>query len=339
VEAGDGGPGEASVDASEAGISCGPTQCYAGQTCVSGACTFPCTGARVPGDYPTVQAAVDALSAASGGTICLAARTFDEGVTVAGSTPPLTFQGVSPDQTTVTNFFVQAHGATLAFSGLATQQIYVQGTSGTVTVSSSWLTGAALVPGFWIDSTTDTLAVTLDGVDAAGDPGGAPAIQVGESSSTVALTLTVQNSYVHHAQDGVSFDWRSERGTHVILDNDTFENDGTAIHLPSTGSSTFALEYFNDLVVGNSVGIDVGSTTAQFGDNALFANHSDYGGGAGDGPGYVKTDPLLDKSTTPPRLLPGSPCRAAGSAAHAPATDFWGNPRTGGVDIGAVQSP
>ena len=52
----------------------------------------------------------------------------------------------------------------------------------------------------------------------------------------------------------------------------------------------------------------------------------------------VTADPLLD-TEKPPALGAGSPCRGAGDATVAPATDFFGRARSGRTDIGARQDP
>src|SRR5208283_4808721 len=70
----------------DAGGACGGEVCYAGETCADGGCQLSgCNGVTVPGDYATVQSAVNAFTIGTshpGGTICLGAGTFDEAVTV-----------------------------------------------------------------------------------------------------------------------------------------------------------------------------------------------------------------------------------------------------------------
>jgi hypothetical protein len=96
------------------------------------------------------------------------------------------------------------------------------------------------------------------------------------------------------------------------------------------------------LIVQNGTGVDMepGSAmpTINHGNNALFGNTANYYGMAVDGPGYVKSDPLLDTTVTPPRLGQGSPARGAADPGHAPAKDFWGRTRGQSPDIGAVQN-
>src|SRR5512139_822524 len=60
-------------------VTCGGSICAAGQTCNAGNCTFGCAGASVPGDYATLQTAVDALAAVGqDATICIGNATLTE---------------------------------------------------------------------------------------------------------------------------------------------------------------------------------------------------------------------------------------------------------------------
>src|SRR5262249_23612218 len=104
------------------------------------------------------------------------------------------------------------------------------------------------------------------------------------------------------------------------------------------GTPPVVMSIFNNLLIGNGVGIALSAPVATFGNNALYNNVNNYDGVATDGAGYVKTDPLLDTSTTPPGLLSGSPGLGAGDSTKGSPHDFWGRRRGSKVDIGAVQS-
>src|SRR5262245_11741764 len=59
--------------------TCGGEVCGPDQTCASSGCIFSCSGATVPGDYASIQAAIDALAAAGqDAAICLAAGTYND---------------------------------------------------------------------------------------------------------------------------------------------------------------------------------------------------------------------------------------------------------------------
>jgi len=329
-------------DAGEDASTCGGTICYAGQTCVSGQCGFVgCSGVNVPGDYATVQAAITGLGSV-GGTICLAAQTYSESLGIDNFPPygaTLTIQGVSSSRTSITALLVEAYGSPsvtvrgVSFGSLRvdTSDGYPVGTEVNVSVTASKLGS------FSLTGKGSTANVTLDGVDVSG-------MKLAMGDDGVKFNLTVKNSYIHDASDyGLqatsTFETANGGTANIRLINDTFANNGTAIAIgPSyTTSQLFLLAYVsNDLIVNNTLGIDGPLQGAT--NNALFGNTTNYSGGATTGSGYVTTDPKLDPSTVPPGLLPSSPCRGAGDSTQAPPEDFWGRPRGGAPDIGAVQS-
>jgi hypothetical protein len=269
--------------------------------------------------------------------ICLGAQTYDEAVTLAGVTP-ITLQGLSPAQSILTALGVSGAVA-LTVRGVTIQSVSL-GATGTASFVASAVGGNTTgQPGLRIGQQTGTLAVTLDGVEATGDKAKTqPAVGVYFSNQIQNLTLLVQNSYVHGAGTGVMVSAQPSTTGHVSFVNDTFTDDGTALDL--TLAPGLPLSFFNNLITRNTLGVTFPQPAdATDGNNALFGNTNNYGGSAADGAGYVKSDPMLDSSTTPPGLEAASPCRGAGDAAHAPATDFWGRPRGTKVDIGAVQSP
>jgi hypothetical protein len=344
---------------------CGGITCREGQTCVSNACVYQgCTGSNVPGDYASVQAAVTAL-APVGGTICLAAQGYNENVTIYPSMP-LTIQGISASQSTVTSLSIST-SANVTLKGMGTSQslqasltanavlsiedciaasengwaIELSGSEGTFNVTASKVSSSN-GGGIFI-SNSGPLTVLIDGVDASSSDTNGDAISIEDSNnqSNVAFSVTVQNSYVHDSFEGIVYRNTGyyEIATQLAIDNNTFVNDGTALDVGPTQSG-LGLSYFNDLFTKNQLGISITSevSTPSFGDSLLFGNTTNYGGMAVDGMGYIKADPMLDTSVTPPALDAGSPARGAGDKSHAPADDYWGNPRGASVDIGAVQS-
>jgi hypothetical protein len=62
-------------------------------------------------------------------------------------------------------------------------------------------------------------------------------------------------------------------------------------------------------------------------------------GGSAPGASDVTASPLLNMATTPPTPNPGSPLIGAGSKHGLTPFDFFGNPRNGRADIGAVEGP
>ena len=135
------------------------------------------------------------------------------------------------------------------------------------------------------------------------------------------------------------------------------------VRAATSSGMTVKLDFVNNTVVGPQVGLDLsGATTALIADslftgatsfamqwqagttvtrrnNALWANTTNYGGLASDGPGYLKVDCLLDTAGRIPTLRAGSPCRDAADPAVASPHDFHGTPRGPAPDIGAVEAP
>jgi hypothetical protein len=342
----------AASDASDAGegdgSTCGTTLCYAGQSCIKSQCAFPCTGYNVPGDYSSVGAAVGALSSI-GGTICIGAGTFAEAVVIAAA-KPLVLQGVSADRTTVAQ--IDVTGGDVTLRGLSSPFLTIDDqVPVTATLTASKFGPRSSGNNVQIIANVEC-AVTFDGVEIAGSGGtteeGVVAVVQVTSTTGVSphLTVVMQNSYVHDVAAGF---WLYANAintqsfvANVTLLNNTFQNDPSALLLrPADSSAVFSgsLQYFNNILVGSqtAVTLDV-AMGVQHGNNALFGNLQNYSGLAVDGPGYIKTDPRLDPSTSPPGLLPGSPCLQAADPSHAPAHDFLGRSRGAHPDVGAVQS-
>ena len=324
--AGDTGPGDASLF--DAGTLCGSTYCFAGQTCVTNQCVFTgCVGTNVPGDYSSIANAITALGS-NGGTICLAAQAYSEIVNIPAA--PFTIQGISAQHTSVEE--MEIVGGNITLLGLTTELGVGPTSPGSLSVRAASLDGAPrTLPALSFIAYTGAavpFTVTLDGVDlsTAANQNGIDAII---SNNLLGLNVTVQNCYIHDTNYGVYF----VGGAPITLINDTFVNNAVGMYIDVNAS------YFNNIITGSSLAIDQSFTSNDvFGNNLLFGNSTNYAGMAGNGPGYVKADPMFDTSTSPPGLLAGSPARGAADPTHAPATDFWGRPRGTSVDIGAVQS-
>jgi hypothetical protein len=346
-DASDGGNHGSEAGQDSGGVAlCGGVTCYAGQSCLAGQCQYTdCVGDHVPGDYATIQDAVNALS--GGGTICLAAQTYSEAVTAPFTTGPVNLQGAGPGQSIVTSFTVNDSTEVPSYSysldGISLGALSLNGSFGSgsreVKVTNSVIAatgdGANAVS---VDDGegTSPVSLTLDGVDVSSASTGGGIELFTESVDTV---ITVESSYIHGGSFGVNgyiYPADGVGAATIVLLNNTFENNATAIDFDSYVGSTLSVSLYNNLFVDNGVAIAL-TYAAIVGNNALYGNTTNYAGVATDGPGYVKANPLLDTST-PPGLLPGSPCRGAGNAAHAPTDDFYGKARGATPDIGAVQS-
>lgn len=332
--------------------TCGGQICYAGQSCVANQCSFTtCSGAAVPGDYATIQAAINALTNNGGsGTICLAAQSYAENLSLI--TGSVTIQGVSASQSKITGLemtYAFEGNVGLNVVGAAISSLRIQPSANPSNGSASFTacsigTFAIGVGGGGPDTVPPSLTLALDGVDLSSGSNTAAAMSISQGYGT--FSLTMENSYIHDSDYGVQYTSQNESTANPSLTflNNTFENNATALATPEgcvddqvCGAPT--VSYYNNLFVDNTLAIDTEmNDVITEGNNALFGNTTSYAGIAVAGSGYVTADPLLDTSTTPPGLKVGSPCRGAGNAAHTSPHDFWGRPRGATIDIGAVQS-
>jgi hypothetical protein len=333
----------ASVDSGAEPGACQAVQCHAGQSCDHGYCAFPCAGVRVPDDYATVQAAVEAV-APTGGTICVGAGDFHEYVQIT-TDETLSIQGLSADRSTIDVLDIQdsrdvtLRGLTIAV--LHAQSLTSPGMHGLSVVASTLGDVANAGNALTVVPLAGDLAVLLDGVDlsshgVSAGTGGAIEIEKVLGGAPALLSLEVRNSYLHDSEMGVDYASSGTTASMALMfNNDTFASNGTAINIATT--DPINLQYYNDLIVNNDFAVDLSAPPAGAGNNAFFGNTgSNYAGDAG-GTGDVLSDPMLDRAR-PPGLLLNSPCRGAADPSRAPATDFWGRARGASPDIGAVQS-
>ena len=330
-------------------IACAGNYCRGDQTCNAGSCQFACVGTQVPGDYASIQAAINANVGVTDLTICLKAQNYPETVssTSAPATPKnLTIIGVSSSVSTITSL-------TLEYSAFSNVAIHGVGFTGGVVLE--YLTKPVQFVGSKIASTSGyglsaygVADVLLDGCDVSSATNAYAVNFVAETATTYAPNtqkITVQNSYIHDSGTGIEIQvggYNSGTTPTVLANivNDTFNNNSSGI--VTTGSVyPVTVTYANNLIVNSkSYGIDQEATTETVvtKNNALFGNANNYAGSAVDGPGYVKADVKLDSTQNPPGLSNGSPARGAANEAMAPATDFWGVARSSSPDIGAVQN-
>lgn len=321
-------------------VTCGGNICVAGQTCNAGTCTFGCAGASVPGDYATLQTAVDALAAAGqDATICIGSATLTESTVYIRDTmnhgKSLQIIGESVDRSTISaDLYVQNGWNKVAIKGVhvsvATNRTAVRstlGVGGKLTISAAKLTGQT---GLDISGPQEVL---VDGTDitATGGYGVTMYLSAGQAN------VRVENSYL--------------RGTGYAVRGTTY-----------SGGGALQLQFVGNTVIGPSVGIDLSvNTTALIANslftgttsfamtwtntamvtrhnNALWNNQTNYGGLASDGTSYLKVDCMLDMAPRIPTLRDGSPCRDAGDPAVSSNHDFHGTARGTVPDLGAVEA-
>jgi len=331
------GDGGGSADAAMP-VMCGGTICRADQTCNAGVCEFACQGATVPGDYATIQAAIDALAATGNdSTICLGANSYSESSTIyvrdSGTHgKALRIVGPSMDRTRVMAQLQFQYGG---WHALTVQGIELGNTSYALQATFSNNESLSLIgtrirgSGIYINQRGTTL---IDGCvfDVTNNNYG---LQL-YASSTGPLAVTVENSYFKSAYLGVSADIS---GQQIMLSyvNNAAVGCRAAMHVGAGVTATVANSIFASST-GVALEFIAGSTITNH-HNALWGNTTNYAGIAADGAGYVKQDCMLDQTGPAPALRDGSLCHAAGDASAAPSHDFYGAARSGSVDIGAVQ--
>lgn len=338
-DAGDGADGttvDAALDAAVPTL-CGGSLCRTDQTCVDDSCTFACAGTNVPGDYASLQTAIDALAAADAdATICIGEVVIAGEVTIRDTgnhNRSLTIQGLSPAKTRIDgNFRVEPGWSTVMVKGLSV-------TSGinypaflslardtAVTVLASKITGRSGAEirqtDRWLISDTDIMVGSEYGVTAyanLNDP----------------LFVRIENSYIHGAGTSVSAVGAGQQVT-LELVNNTILGAEIGCHLDGQTSALVANNLFSGLSVHALSWTSTTTVVAHH--NAFWDNTSNYDGLASDGPSTLKVDCMLGTGSVP-TLGPSSPCKDAGDAAVAPPDDFYGVARGSNPDLGAVESP
>lgn len=343
-EEGGGGEGGADSGPGSPRIACGPTFCRSDAKCVSNACTYDCTGTKVPGDYATITSAVTALAAtAADVTICLGAIQAGETVSISdvgAHNKALKIIATAPLQTTLGSVSVAAGFSEVTLIGF--------GTSSTLNISGAAkvnLRGLKLqsVSGVTLQirttsGVTTPSSITVDGCDIGSSTTSGYGVYI-DSTYASPLDVSITNSYIHGGSYGV-YQYGSSATLTMKLVNNTIDKATYGINLSGSGAS--AISYVNNIISNSTmVGVMVGTslTAVTHSNNALFGNITNFSGSAVEGAGYVKSDCQLDMATGVPQTKVGSPCRGVGKADGAPAVDFWNASRGSKVDIGAVQGP
>ncbi|MBP9088342.1 MAG: right-handed parallel beta-helix repeat-containing protein [Kofleriaceae bacterium] len=346
----DGPPGVADAGPGPGPVSCGSNTCRNDQTCEQGECRFSCVGTSVPGDYATLQSAVNALVGVDNDvTICLTASDYNETVQLTASrasNKTLTIIGRGMDATTLQGslefhngwrqitlrgFNISSPANRNGSSALGLYG-YTQSTTPSANLVAMKLSGDL---GMYVSGKFN---VSLDGCDV---QAGHDAIYIiNTTGNTIPINAHITNSYIHNAEVALSSS-PGPTGTAMLSVINTLVADVQyGIALTSRTQTTLV----NNLLTGASTEMlrwD-GSSTVTSHHNALWNNVTNYAGAAVEGANTIKTDCLLDRLARIPTLKPGSPCRNAGSAAEAPLHDFWFSARMPSVtppDIGPIEVP
>lgn len=202
------------------------------------------------------------------------------------------------------------------------------------------------------------LELTLDGVDLSARYGTALAIAPYATpfAPSAELRVAIMSSYIHHSARGVASFAAGVVGSNLLAveaRNNTFLGvSGVALRV---ATPLAAVQHFGNLFVENGTAVDMawvnvaGASEPEdlrapdvvgHGHDLFFGNTTKLAGAALLGASDMDVNPLLGAAPQgPPPLLPTSPARGAGETRGAPATDYWGRPRVGRNDIGAMQDP
>lgn len=279
---------------------------------------------EVPGNYPKIQAAIDA--AQPGDTVLAAPGDYTEsislksGVTVQGSGPQVTTlrgDGASDQQSwnTYTVWGVSG-GSITGFTITGSHMGIADYSGGSVRIAGNIITGNYV--GILIYASSPIIANNI--VTANGEMG----IGSYYSSPIIINNTITNNSYGEYWGDGIRNSWESAA---IISNNIIVGNAQAGIQNLSEALSTISF-------------------------NNVWNNGTNYSGDTPEilrGFGNMSNDPLfVDASVPDYRLRHGSPCMDAGTneAPNLSITDFDGKPRTvdgdgngtAVVDMGAFES-
>jgi serine protease len=318
----------------------------AGLISLSGAKAFASTTLTVPGQYPTIQAALNAAS--PGDTVSVSPGMYAENLDFLGKAVSLVSTG-GASQTTIV-----APGGTAVTIGPAGSIVGFTISGGTATFGA----------GMAVSGSGTLIAKDIFQSNQQGSGGFGAAIGGNSASPLIEQDLFVGNSCDGQFLSGVVAFVNSSSPTvenNVFHDNPcravnlTLPEGNTPLVINNTmvrnsvgvrvdGRVPSASEVLrNNIVADNGVGLEVDFGSGPTWDhNLVFGNTQNYSGIADQtgANGNLSADPLfVNSGANNFQLLPGSPAIGAGSAVDAPSVDFNGIPRPpASIDIGAFQS-
>ena len=299
----------------------------------------------VPGEFPTIQAALDAAS--SGDTVSVSPGTYAENLNFNGKAVNLV-STAGASQTTVA-----APGGTAVTIGPA-------GSITGFTISGGTATFGA---GMAVSGSGTVIARDIFQSNQQGAGGFGAAIGGNNASPLIEQDLFTNNSCDSQFDSGVvafvnsssptiennvfhdnpcrAVNLSLPQGPTPLVINNTMVRNSVGVRVDGRVPSDTEIVR-NNIIVDNGMGLEVDFGSGPTWDhNLVFGNTTDYSGfpdQTGTN-GNLSADPeFVSSASNNFQLLPGSPAIGAGSAVDAPSVDFSGNPRPpGSIDIGAFQ--
>ncbi len=304
----------------------------------------PCRGANVPGDYATLQEGIIAMP---NGTFCIVGEAGD--VNLSGYTVSITIVGQGARGPVGLNNLTLGVTGNVTIRDIEVKMLEIDlGKDSNLTLSAvaadKIVIGGRVKMGL-LDrvEVRDSLGVQF------GYPSGF------NDSSDYTSKYLVQNSYFNKGvvvvtQQNSSIGSENRLASGVFeMRNCTFYGDGTrtAVTLnQKTGaryssSKTVDLSLHNSIVTNYAVGVSVKDNEYQrfkSSHNAVLGNNQNYAGyGRFSETDFRGIDMMLYTTADWVRPLADSPLVGFGEVSEGVTEDFFGNPRSGRNDVGAIQ--
>ena len=306
---------------------------------------FASTTLTVPGQYPTIQAALNA--ALSGDTVSVSPGTYRENLNFQGKAVNLV-STAGASQTTIA-----APGGTAVTIGPAGSIVGFTISGGTATFGA----------GMAVSGSGTVIAKDVFQSNSEGTGGFGAAIGGNNASPVIEQDLFVGNSCDSQFLSGVvafvngssptivnnvfhdnpcrAINLTLPQGNTPLVINNTMVRNSVGVRIDGRVPSASEVVR-NNIVASNGVGLEVDFGSGPTWDHNLVSGNTANYSGIPDQTGLngnLSADPLFVNSASNNfQLLPGSPAIGAGSAVDAPSVDFNGNPRPpGSIDIGAFQ--
>jgi len=301
---------------------------------------------HVPGDYPTIQAALDA--AASGDTVLVDPGTYPEHIDFLGKDIRLESTGgpavtiLNPPQTN--GAVIGPGGAFIGFTVTGAAEYFGAGMdvhgAGTLIQGNIFDGNVGLAGGFGAAIGGNIASPTIDRNIFRNN--------ICDDQFISGVVVLVNDSHpritnnVFHDNPCRAINMTLPDTATVEVVNNTIVGNKVGVRVDRRVETENQI-YRNNIVVGNDIGLQVefgiDSFDPTWENNLVHGNDTNYAGTADKTgtAGNISADPLfVDPANDDYRLTAGSPAIDAGSAALAPGTDFNGDPRPIDGDLDGI---